>query len=89
MLQLRPDLVQMDKAVKEYPTLEGNVGLTGGAAVAAWLTRDWSISGVFGDATLATPERGAARLEVSVAALAKVLEEISRFEVGSESAGSL
>ncbi len=81
MLHLRPDLVQMDKAVREYPQLEGNVGLTGGAAVAAWLTRDWSTTGVFGDATLATPERGAARLEVSVAALAKVLEEISRFEV--------
>ena len=81
MLHLRPDLVQMDKAVKEYPTLEGDVGLTSGAAVAAWLTRDWSISGVFGDATLATAERGAARLEVSVVALARVLEEISRFEV--------
>ena len=83
MLHLRPDLVQMDEALKEYPQLEGNVGLTGGAAVAAWLTRDWSISGVFGDATLATPERGAARLEVCVVALARVLEEISRFEVAN------
>jgi creatinine amidohydrolase len=81
MLHLAPDLVQMDKALSEYPQLEGSVGLTGGAAVTAWLTRDWSESGVFGDATLATAERGSARLEVSVAALAKVLEEISRFEV--------
>ena len=81
MLFLAPDLVQMQKAVKHYPALEGGVGLTGGAAVAAWLTRDWSISGVFGDATVATAERGAARLEVSVVALAQVLEQISRFEV--------
>ena len=37
MLYLRPDLVRMDKAMRHYPNLEGNVGLTGGAAVAAWL----------------------------------------------------
>ena len=85
VLHLEPDLVDMTKAVRHYPNLEGNVGLTGGAAVAAWLTRDWSPSGVFGDATVATPERGAARLEVAITALAATLVEVSRFEVAAGS----
>ena len=82
MLHLEPDLVQMDKAICFYPTLpSGKVGLTGGAAVAGWLTRDWSPTGVFGDATLATPERGAVRCGAATTALAAVLEQISVFEV--------
>jgi creatinine amidohydrolase len=85
VLHLEPDLVDMSKAMRHYPDIaEGSVGLTGGAAVASWLTRDWSVNGVFGDPTLATPERGAARLEVATTALAKVLFEISRFGVPHE-----
>jgi creatinine amidohydrolase len=85
VLHLEPDLVDMTKAVAHYPNMpEGNVGLTGGAAIASWLTRDWSPTGVFGDPTLATPERGAARLETATTALAQVLLEISRFEVVDE-----
>jgi creatinine amidohydrolase/Fe(II)-dependent formamide hydrolase-like protein len=81
VLHLEPELVHMERAVREYPQLEGEVGLTGGAAVAAWLTRDWSASGVFGDPTVATPERGAQRLETCVTALAQTLTAISRFEI--------
>ncbi len=83
VLHLEPDLVHMERAVKHYPDLDPNtgVGLTQGAAVTAWLTRDWSPTGVFGDATAATPERGAARLEAAVVALSRTLQEISRFSV--------
>ncbi len=82
LLYLEPDLVDMTKAVQHYPDIpDGSVGLTGGAATASWLTRDWSAGGVFGDPTLATPERGAVRCEAATTALAKVLLEMSLFGV--------
>lgn len=85
LLHLEPELVDMTKAAAHYPTLpKGGVGLTGGAATAAWLTRDWSPGGVFGDPMLATSERGAARLASATAALAQVLLDISSFEVQYE-----
>ncbi len=85
VLHLEPELVDMTKAIGHYPNVpDGLIGLTSGAAVASWLTRDWSESGVFGDPTLATPERGAIRLEAATSALAKTLLEISLFGVPHE-----
>jgi creatinine amidohydrolase len=83
VLALEHDMVQMDKAVRAFPDYPPtqNLSLTQGNAVSAWLTRDWSPTGVFGDATVATLEKGQARLEACVVKLAEVLEEISRFEV--------
>ncbi len=60
MLALLPEQVKLDKAVKEYPqnlpqnsllSLEGNLPF-------AWLTREISQSGVIGDATAASREKG-------------------------------
>ncbi len=60
MLAILPDTVKMDRAVMEYPaglpedsllTLERNLPIP-------WLMRDISRSGVIGDATVATKEKG-------------------------------
>jgi creatinine amidohydrolase len=60
MLSLLPEQVKMEKAVKEYPSglpedsllsMEGNLPF-------AWLTRELTQSGVMGDATVATKEKG-------------------------------
>ena len=58
MLALKPELVQMDKAVREYPekpSLYGKSDISIG---------DLSKSGVYGDATLATKEKGEKMLEL-------------------------
>lgn len=82
MLSLLPDQVDMKKAVKEYPpelppdsrlSLEGKLPF-------AWMTRDLSHSGVIGDATIATPEKGDEIVESVAQGWVTVLEEIYRFE---------
>ena len=77
MLASAPGLVRMDRAVCEYPAsieAAGGLRLDGGDAAYAWKTSDVSKSGVIGDATLATAEKGARWLDESSAALAgKVL----------------
>ena len=83
MLALAPELVQMAQAVRHYPAFPN---LTAplfffGNASAAWLTRDWSESGVFGDATLATAAKGTALIEAATAKLAHLITDISTFEV--------
>lgn len=84
MLALEPSLVHMDRAVKQFPEFpEGELHLFG-AAAAAWLTDDWSASGVFGDATLGTAEKGEALLEHAATRLANLITEISTFEVPGE-----
>ena len=82
MLSLLPDQVDMDKAVKYYPpslppdsllSLEGKLPF-------AWMTRDLSRSGVVGDATVATQEKGDQIMASVVQGWVTVLEEIYRFE---------
>ncbi len=68
MLACAPELVRMDEAVCEYPSRL----LTS----QAWMTRDVSKSGVMGDASAATPEKGGAWLEKASAALAKRIGEL-------------
>lgn len=80
MLALEPALVKLERAVTYFPALpEGE--LLFGAASVAWLTRDWSVSGVFGDATLGSAEKGAALLDHAAERLAGLLTELSTFEV--------
>lgn len=52
MLAVRPDLVRMDKAVSDYPPVPGDYVYT------VTSMGDLARSGVFGDATKATPEKG-------------------------------
>ncbi len=83
ILALAPDLVDMSKAVAEYPEFpnEGTDLFLTGNASAAWLADDWSKSGIFGDATLGTKEKGEALLASSVENLTKLITLISRFEI--------
>ena len=80
MLALEPALVDPDKTVKHYPEVPGDLHLFGSASV-AWLAHDWSVSGVFGDATLATPEKGEQLLQHAAERLAHLLTRLSTFEV--------
>jgi creatinine amidohydrolase len=57
ILAIRPDLVDMKKAVKEYPPVDPLFG----AISIPWT--DFCKSGVIGDATVATPEKGHLILE--------------------------
>ncbi len=73
MLAGAPEWVRMDRAVCEYPALldaPGGLRPEGGAAVFAWKTADISKSGVMGDATRATAEKGARWLAEASTALA-------------------
>ena len=58
MLAMAPDLGHMEKATRHMaPFPETDTPLFFfGAAATAWLSRDWSPTGVFGDATLGTAE---------------------------------
>jgi creatinine amidohydrolase len=52
MLAVRPDLVRMDRAPKDYPPIPGDYGRT------VTSMGDLARTGVFGDATRATAEKG-------------------------------
>ena len=85
MLAIAPELVAMDKAVTHFtpfPQTDTELFFFGAAAT-AWLSRDWSESGVFGDATLGTADKGQALIAAAVVRLGKLIAEISRFEVDS------
>ena len=74
MLACAPELVRMKLAVCEYPARLGDSGELRperAPATFAWLTRDISKSGVMGDATKATAEKGRRWLAAAAAALAE------------------
>ncbi len=85
MLHLRPDLVQMDKAVREL----GQVKLEyfnwdhAEASILAW--QDWwsrmSETGVCGDPTVATPEFGRALFETTVTNMVRFAREFRTLPV--------
>jgi creatinine amidohydrolase len=77
-LHLRPDAVQMERAVHEPSVAAiggGLVDLFLGGPYGVALGRDFSRSGVLGDATLATAEKGRVCFEEAVANLARLLRE--------------
>ena len=82
MLSLLPDQVNMDAAVKEYPpdlpansllSMEGNLPF-------AWATHDLSRSGVLGDPTVATSEKGDRFLVALVDGWVRVIQELHQFQ---------
>jgi creatinine amidohydrolase len=80
-LTLRPDLVQMDKAVREIPDWNANVwnDWPGGGPLSYW--PHWSAfseSGVMGDPTVATAEKGAAFLDQASDEVARFIDEVAR-----------
>ncbi len=70
MLAVAPHLVDMGKAVREYPDRDRGY-FQGGRPMG-----DLSESGVFGDATLATAEKGEAMLSIFVDSMARAVREI-------------
>jgi creatinine amidohydrolase len=86
MLHLRPDLVRMQHAADfrsawlaheaaiSVLSPEGHVGF-------GWETQDLHPAGALGEARAATAELGAAILEYQAARLARLLEEVRRFDL--------
>jgi creatinine amidohydrolase len=82
LLSLLPDQVHMDQAIAEYPqdlpngsshlSMEGNLPF-------AWLTRDVSRSGILGDPTTASKEKGDRILESLVQSWVQVLKDVHHF----------
>ncbi|NET09761.1 MAG: creatininase family protein [Symploca sp. SIO2B6] len=83
LLSLLPEHVRMDQAKVEYPnnlpgetsvlSMEGNLPF-------AWMTRDLSKSGVLGDPTVATKEKGDRILTSLAQGWAKTIRDIYRFQ---------
>ena len=74
MLACAPELVRMKQAVCEYPARlddPGELRPENAPATFAWLTSDISKSGVMGDATKATVEKGRRWLDAAAASLAE------------------
>lgn len=77
MLACCPAFVRMDRSVREYPpqALDPSSFRPGNAAaVFSWLTRDLSVSGVIGDATLGSTGKGIRWMTESSSALADQIE---------------
>ena len=78
MLAVADELVDMTKAVCEYPahlTDPGELRPESAPAIYSWATQDVSNSGVMGDATAGTTEKGRRWLEAQSIALAHRIEE--------------
>ncbi len=81
MLALSPDRVRSDRVEAAYPDFTaGHLSLELTGATVAWLTRDFQPTGTWGDATVATAERGRIRVEKVVERLREILIEIGQFE---------
>lgn len=79
---IAPELVQMEKAVRHYAEFpeSGTPLFFFAPASTAWLSRDWSADGIFGDATLGTAEKGDALIAAAGQRLAELIRVISTFE---------
>jgi creatinine amidohydrolase len=79
MLACSPSLVRMDRSVREYPPQaldSGSLRPGSAPAVYSWLTRDLSVSGVIGDATLGSTGKGIRWMTESSTALATQIERL-------------
>lgn len=89
LLALLPEHVKMEQAIAEYPPPLPETSLLSleGKLPFAWVTRDISQSGVIGDPTTATPEKGDRILASLAEGWVKVIEDIYHFrspQVGQE-----
>ncbi|WP_284249868.1 creatininase family protein [Litorihabitans aurantiacus] len=82
MLHLRPELVQMDRAVRRVPEHLATYELVGfGKPVSfGWLSDDFGPDGHIGDPTTATAQEGAERFAAAVAHVAAAVVEAARFD---------
>ena len=84
MLHLRPDLVDMSKAVRRVPekmSMNKHVRF-GGSVSFGWLSNDFFVEGHIGDPTHATAELGAQMFASAVKNFSEALGEISTFNFG-------
>ena len=84
MLYLRPDLVDMSKAVRRVPekmALNKHVRF-GGSVSFGWLSNDFSVEGHIGDPTHATAELGSRMFASAVKNFGEALGEVSTFNFG-------
>jgi creatinine amidohydrolase len=80
MLSILPSQVKMEKAVAEYPDLPTDTLLSmEGNLPFAWVTKDLSKTGVFGDPTVATTEKGSRILDSLSDGWVQVIQEIYNF----------
>jgi creatinine amidohydrolase len=82
MLSLLPKQVQMSLAIKEYPQdlpVDSLLDMEGKLPF-AWLTKELSQSGVMGDATVATKEKGDRILQSLADGWIRVIQDIYQFQ---------
>ncbi|MCU1456424.1 MAG: putative creatinine amidohydrolase (creatininase) [Actinomycetia bacterium] len=82
LLHLHPDRVHLERAVSNVPRWLADydhVGL-GGDVTFGWSAGDFGDSGVIGDPTRATPERGAELWAAILVELRAALVEVARFD---------
>ncbi|HEY9837775.1 MAG TPA: creatininase family protein, partial [Vampirovibrionales bacterium] len=81
MLAVLPDWVKMEKAVAEYPPERPQGSLLGakGSLTFAWLTHHLSKSGVIGDGTVATKEKGDRIWDSLTEGWVRVIQEVYEF----------
>ena len=84
LLSMLPDQVRMDRALVEYPQglpaeKDDSLLTMEGQRPFAWTTRDLSKSGVIGDATVATKEKGDRLFQSLSQSWVQVIEDIHRF----------
>lgn len=82
MLAILPEQVNMDAAIAEYPPEqpEGSLLSIEGKLSFAWATRDLSKSGVVGDPTVATKEKGSRILESVSDGWVRVIKDVYAFQ---------
>jgi len=85
LLSILPDTVKMDAAVQEYPRLPdashpNSLLSLEGKLPFAWVTKDLSDSGVLGDPTVATKEKGDRILASLVEGWTQVIRDIYHFQ---------
>jgi len=83
MMALLPQAVRMERARAEWPRNLPGPGMLSmhGPRSFAWLTRDFSESGVLGDPTAATPEAGESLLASLAASWASLIGDMYRFSL--------
>ena len=84
MLHLRPDLVDMSKAVRRVPekiAMNKHVRFAGAVSF-GWLSNDFFVEGHIGDPTLASAELGARMFASAVENFSDALAEVSTFNFG-------
>ena len=81
LLSILPEQVKMERAVAEYPhnLPEDSLLSMEGKLPFAWVTRDLTKSGVMGDATVATKEKGDRLLESVSDGWVQVIKDIYKF----------